>query len=244
MPLQNCVVRRKQRKRPRPGAPERAFLAVSLGLILIILAVDAWIAPIGDYPRDWRFRIRGPVDDAIDWLTVNPAFIVITKTLRAVIYLYFLNPLDVFLTGMPWWYTMALCTAAAWFAAGWRLALAVFLSLLFAGAAGLWGLVMYTFAGTAVSVFFCVLIGLPLGIWAANSRLVEAVLRPILDLMQTIPTFVYLIPALFFFGGNPTTAILIRSRHFGNTRLPFAIGASLMRFPTGRGRSQNSNSMI
>ena len=46
-------------------------------------------------------------------------------------------------------------------------ALAVFLSLMFCGAAGLWGLTLYTLAGTTVSVLFCLIMGIPLGIWAA-----------------------------------------------------------------------------
>ena len=67
---------------------------------------------------------------------------------------------------------------------------------------------MYTITGTAVSVLFCLIIGVPLGVWAAYSRAADTILRPILDTMQTIPAFVYLVPALFFFGGNPTTAVI------------------------------------
>ncbi|MEM6663438.1 MAG: ABC transporter permease subunit [Pseudomonadota bacterium] len=182
-------------------------LVMGACILSAIYLIDAWFWSVGSYPRAWEFSIREPVDAAIDWLTVNPAFIVVTKTMKAWMYLYFLNPLDHFLTHLPWWYVAALFTGGVWMAAGWRLALAVLVSLMFCGAAGLWDLTLYTFAGTVVSVVFCLLFGIPLGIWAANSKIVDGVLRPILDLMQTIPTFVYLIPALFFFGGSPTTAI-------------------------------------
>ena len=80
--------------------------------------------------------------------------------------------------------------------------------LVFLAAAGLWEISMFTLAGTAVSVGLCMLFGVPLGILAAYSRPVDAVLRPTLDAMQTLPAFVYLIPALFFFGGNKTTAVI------------------------------------
>ncbi|MEM7189060.1 MAG: ABC transporter permease subunit [Pseudomonadota bacterium] len=184
----------------------RVHLIMGALIIFAIFVIDS-IWSFGSYPRAWEFSIREPVDTAIDWLVVNPAFIAVTKTMKAWMYLYFLNPLDQFLTHLPWWYVTALFVGGTYLAAGWRLALAVLIALVFCGAAGLWDLTMYTFAGTVVSVVFCLIFGIPLGIWAANSKAVDALLRPILDLMQTIPTFVYLIPALFFFGGSPTTAI-------------------------------------
>ena len=59
-----------------------------------------------------------------------------------------------------------------------------------------------------MSVVICMLVGVPIGIAAAYSRAVNSVVQPVLDAMQTLPAFVYLIPALFFFGGNKTTAII------------------------------------
>ena len=201
-------------------------------IIAAIYVIDA-IWAFGSYPRGWEVSIREPVDQAIDWLIVNPTFITITKTMKAWMYLYFLNPLDQFLTHLPWWYVTALFVGGTFLAAGWRLALAVLVSLIFCGAAGLWDLTMYTFAGTTVSVVFCLIMGIPIGIWAANSKIVDAIVRPILDLMQTIPSFVYLIPALFFFGGSPTTAIfatviyaippIIRTTALGLRQVPVEI---------------------
>ena len=189
----------------------RPYLVMGLILIAMVMALQEF-APRswrpGDYPGDWEFSIREPVDEAIAALTIYPPFIAVTQWMRAVTYLYFLKPIDFFLTHLPWWYVTALFTAIAGYVAGWRLALLTALSLFFCGASGLWGLTMYTITGTAVSVLFCLLIGVPLGVWAAYSRAADAVLRPILDTMQTIPSFVYLVPALFFFGGNPTTAVI------------------------------------
>ena len=189
----------------------RPYLIMGVILFVAMLVIDSF-APrswkFADYPRGWELSIREPVDAAIAWLTTNPAFIAVTQAIRSGVYLYFLKPFDTFLTHLPWWYVTGLATLGVWLAAGWRLGLLTLLSLLFCGASGLWGLTMYTFAGTMVSVFFCLIIGVPLGIWAAYSKTVESIMRPILDLMQTIPSFVYLIPALFFFGGNPTTAII------------------------------------
>ena len=65
---------------------------------------------------------------------------------------------------------------------------------------GLWVEAMQTLAVVVVATVFAVAIGVPVGIWAARSRKVSSVVRPILDFMQTLPAFVYLIPAVFFLG--------------------------------------------
>lgn len=201
------------RAAPPAGAWVDRHIYLVMGVLIIgaILLIDA-NAPkgwrIGGFPRTLEFSIRAPVDSAIEWLTVNPTFIMITQAIRSGVYLYFLRPLDLLLTQTPWWYVTAAFTALAWIGAGWRMGLLTLLSLAFCGAAGLWALTMYTLAGTTVSVVVCLVLGVPIGIWAAYSRTVDQIVRPILDLMQTIPSFVYLIPALFFFGGNPTTAII------------------------------------
>jgi glycine betaine/proline transport system permease protein len=74
------------------------------------------------------------------------------------------------------------------------------LAFLLIVAMGLWTESMSTLAVVLVSVLFSLAIGVPLGIWAALNGTVSAVVRPVLDLMQAMPVFVYLIPAVFFFG--------------------------------------------
>jgi glycine betaine/proline transport system permease protein len=187
---------------------ERPGLVIGLFIILAIYAWDAWVSPIPDYPRDWRISLRGPVDDAVKWLAVEPTFIAFTKGLKAIIYLYALNPLDKFFVGLPWWYVMVAFFFICWRSASLSFALVVVASLAFTGLAGLWDVTMYTLAATIASVAISVIIGVPLGVAAAYSRTLDAILRPILDAMQTMPTFVYLIPVLMFFGGNPVTAVI------------------------------------
>lgn len=177
-------------------------------IILAVYLWDAWVSPIGSFPRAWHFTLRGPVDDAVDWLTVSPTFIGITKGIRAFIYLYVLNPLDKFLVGLPWFYVMAIMFLIVWRSAGLAFAVTTVAALTFTALSGLWAITMYTMASTIAAVVVCIMIGLPLGVAAAYNRPLDAILRPILDTMQTMPTFVYLIPALMFFGGNPVTAII------------------------------------
>ena len=186
----------------------RAFLITGLALLYAVLLVDEHIVRIGDYPRDWQFTFRGPVDQAVEWLTVNPTFIACTKGIRYFTYLYLLNPLVKFLTYLPWWYTTAVFGLIAWTSVNWRFALATVLCLVFVGAGGVWIFAMETLATIIVCVLVCVVIGVPIGVAAAYSRAFDTVFRPILDTMQTMPAFVYLIPVLMFFGGNIVSAVI------------------------------------
>ena len=186
----------------------RSFLVTGFVLIAAVLALDAGVWRIGDFPREWEISIREPIDKVIADLTVYPPFIAVTQWIRASVYLYLLEPLDRFLVELPWFYVVGLLGLIVWRSVGWGFAVVTIVSLFFVGAANLWPIAMYTLAGTAVSVVICMAIGIPLGIAAAHSKVWDAIQRPVLDTMQTMPAFVYLIPVLFFFGGNPTTAII------------------------------------
>jgi ABC-type proline/glycine betaine transport system permease subunit len=87
-------------------------------------------------------------------------------------------------------------------------ALFAFVSLAYLGLFGFWEKSMSTMALVITAVSICMLFGLPLGIWCAKSRRVEALFYPVLDAMQTLPTFVYLIPAIAFFSIGKTPGVI------------------------------------
>ncbi len=186
----------------------RPLLTPGLLLLLAFYLLASSVKWMNSYPSAMEVSFREPIDFAINWLTINPTFIGITKFIRSSIFLYLLDPLDSFLSGLPWWYVMALLGLIVWKSTTLKFAIITTGFLVFLAAAGLWEVSMFTLAGTSVSVGICMLFGVPLGVLAAYSRPVDAVLRPTLDAMQTLPAFVYLIPALFFFGGNKTTAVI------------------------------------
>ena len=97
---------------------------------------------------------------------------------------------------------IALITVAAFFLAGkkWTLPSFTLIGLLFIYNQGLWEDLINTFTLVLVSSFVSIIIGIPLGIWMAKSNTVKQIINPILDFMQTMPAFVYLIPAVAFFG--------------------------------------------
>lgn len=89
--------------------------------------------------------------------------------------------------------------ALAFIASGWKLALGTALGLGLILAVDQWGNAMETLALVIVASLIAILLAVPLGIWAAKSNTASAIIRPILDFMQTMPAFVYLIPALILF---------------------------------------------
>ena len=98
---------------------------------------------------------------------------------------------------------------AAWQIAGTRLMLGVIASLLLVGFLGIWPQTMTTLAVVFTAVVLCLLMGLPLGIWAARSDRFYGFARPILDGMQTIPAFVYLVPIVMLFGIGNVPGVIV-----------------------------------
>ena len=109
---------------------------------------------------------------------------------------------------IPWFVMIPLAGLAGWKLVGkWKTGLVFMILLFLIGTFGYWELSMRTLSLVIASVFFSLLIGIPVGINMARSDRTEAILKPILDGMQTMPSFVYLIPALMFFGMGKVPAM-------------------------------------
>jgi glycine betaine/proline transport system permease protein len=140
------------------------------------------------------------VDQGLDWLVDN--FRGIFQAIRW--------PIDATLTGIeaslqavPDLLMLVIIGLLAWQAAGRRLAFGAIISMAVVGLIGAWSEAMVTLSLVLTSVFFCLVIGLPMGIWLARSERATTIVRPILDAMQTTPAFVYLVPVVMLFGiGN------------------------------------------
>ena len=98
---------------------------------------------------------------------------------------------------------------AWWLQKSWKLALAVLVGLLFIMNQGLWKETVQTLVLVVAATALSMAIGVPLGIWAAHKARVWRVTQPVLDLMQTMPTFVYLIPILILFGLGAAPALIV-----------------------------------
>lgn len=144
-------------------------------------------------------------DTFIDWLVLHFSgfFDRISSHLGFV-----LDSVESFFVNAPGELITLLIVLLAWRLAGRGMALFSLVALLFMGALDLWQELMETLALVLTSTFVAVLIAIPVGIWAAMSDRVQTIVRPILDLMQTMPSFVYLIPVLMLFNIGPVPALL------------------------------------
>ncbi len=119
-----------------------------------------------------------------------------------------LNSLDSLFNFIPFPIILFIFVFFAFKTNGLKFAVFSFLSLVFIDLVDLWSESMTTLAMIFTAVLFCMLIGIPLGILASRSNTFEIILRPVLDIMQTIPSFVYLIPVVMLFGVGLTPGVV------------------------------------
>ncbi|MEM7292860.1 MAG: ABC transporter permease subunit [Pseudomonadota bacterium] len=186
----------------------RSFLIASVVLVGFMMLLEAYTDIYGKFPREWTFRFRTPVNESMDVLVTDPAFIAITDGIKYFMYKGLLEPILTFLKGLPWWYTTAVFVAGAFVFLGRGFALVTVLGLLFIGGTDLWPFAMATLSTVIVSVVICFVFGVPLGIAAAYSRSIDSLVKPVLDTMQTMPVFVYLVPVIMLFGGGQVSAVI------------------------------------
>ena len=119
-----------------------------------------------------------------------------------------LNSLDSLFNFIPFPIILLIFVFFAYRTNGLKFAIFSFVSLVFIDLVDLWSESMTTLSNDFTAVLFCMLIGIPLGILASRSNTFEIILRPVLDIMQTIPSFVYLIPVVMLFGVGLTPGVV------------------------------------
>lgn len=158
------------------------------------------------FPEQWQFHVAPWIDNFVTWLLIRYGhfFDALSQSVLGL-----LLAIQSALTAVPWWAYVVLVGVGA-FVAFRRVSSALLLMGLtfLIGAFGMWALAMETLAIIITSVILALVIGLPLGIVMAESDRAEAALRPILDGMQTMPSFVYLVPAMMLFGLGKVPAVL------------------------------------
>lgn len=147
------------------------------------------------------------VDRLVSWLLQT--FNVVFDEISAFILQRLMLPIENFLVAIPWPVVFIVIGVLAWISTRSKLTTMVLLALMaMVGTFDLWNLTMTTLALVIASVALALAIGLPVGILAAQSEKVNTVLRPLLDGMQTMPSFIYLIPAMMFFGLGMVPAVM------------------------------------
>ncbi|MFJ5401241.1 glycine betaine/L-proline ABC transporter permease ProW [Pectobacterium sp. CHL-2024] len=150
--------------------------------------------------KDTLIPLDSWVTHGIDWIVLH--FRPVFQGVRVPVD-FILSGFQQFLLGMPAPIAILVFSLIAWQMSSFGMGVATLLSLIAIGAIGAWSQAMITLALVLTALFFCVLIGLPMGIWLARSERAAKIIRPLLDAMQTTPAFVYLVPIVMLFGiGN------------------------------------------
>lgn len=118
-----------------------------------------------------------------------------------------INGIDDFLVWMPWWVFILIIFALGWYFQSLLSGVIFGIFIFLIGTFGLWGDMMTTIAIILAAVGISLIVGIPMGVWMSFNKIISNIMRPILDAMQTMPSFVYLIPAIFFFGLGNVSAI-------------------------------------
>ncbi len=151
---------------------------------------------MGNFPKAFKLELGIYVDHLVRWLKVNfNGFFEIIKKVS----LFLLLNVEKLLLMVPWWLFIALIFILGWRIKNWKTGLLYSATIFLIGTMGLWEELMTTLALVISAVIISLIIGIPTGILTAYSNKLEMILKPILDAMQTMPSFVYLIPAIMLF---------------------------------------------
>ena len=183
------------------------------GLLLLIFGVLPLVISdnFATFPENWYLNWRDPIDEFQRWLIRNRS--------NQFIFVWVFNPfsdgieasiraVETFLLNLPWFVVVGAACLIGQQTAGFRLGLVAGGSMILMGVFGLWDATLITLALMGSTIAFIVVVGVPIGILATRFDRLAKTLRPILDAMQTVPIFVYLIPTVLVFGIGRTTAIV------------------------------------
>ena len=197
-------------KRHLDAAAKRRLRVESLVVTATIVGtvvVARAIGVSGDFPDTSGIRQRAvtaqewllaQIQKVLDYVQDPTSFVFqITEPTGNFILTKLLLPLQGFLVEAPWFTTLAGLTLIAFVVSGLRPAITTFLMLALIGFMGVWALAMDTLSQVVVATLLAVILGLGLGVWASESQTVSRIMRPINDVLQTLPQLVYIIPFIY-----------------------------------------------
>ncbi|KOV93505.1 glycine/betaine ABC transporter permease [Streptomyces sp. NRRL B-1140] len=178
---------------------------------VVVVAVAGRLAGRLDWPDSWVVGIAEPVNRAVDWMTAHlysgVPVVGGTADWAGHFTTWVLDPMRSGLQALPWWGVLLIVAALAWVIGTWRTALTAVLAMAAIGVLGVWKPSLDTLSQVLAAVAVTLVVGFAVGIAAARSDRLERALRPVLDVFQTMPQFVYLIPVVALFGVGRAPAV-------------------------------------
>ena len=181
-------------------------LCLAIGALVLTTLASLAVPAFAKVPPELTISTAKAWKDAVTWVTIN--WFDAIETFRVTLILYFLNPVRAFCEGFPWAGAVLLLGLAGYQLGGWRLATTVAALTTFCAVTGLWEKTMATLYLCGISAFVGCLLGIPLGVLASRSDRFERFLNPIIDTLQTLPSFCFIIPVVMLFRIGDVTAMI------------------------------------
>ncbi|MGW1926051.1 ABC transporter permease, partial [Streptomyces massasporeus] len=198
----------------RIGAAPAGRARLGWAVALVATAVVAAAGRLTDrltWPATWTVDMAEPVNTAVDWMTAHlysgVPVVGGTADWAGRFTTWVLNPLRDGLQWLPWWSVLLTVGALALVIGTWRTAVTAVLAMAAIGVLGVWAPALDTLSQVLAAVAVTLVLGVALGVAAARSTRLGRALRPVLDVFQTMPQFVYLIPVVALFGVGRAPAV-------------------------------------
>ena len=186
---------------------QRHPLLAMVGVVVLgTLVLGLFWPPVQTYPASLTLTTGPFWGQAIEYININ--FFDTFETIKTFFLTWFLLPVKRFFGQIPWPWGIIAVGLICWRVAGWRLGLLGVLLTTFIAANGLWPKAMVTLYLCGVSVAIATLIGIPLGVLAAENARTGRIIGALMDTLQTLPSFVYLIPVVMLFRVGDFSAMI------------------------------------
>jgi glycine betaine/proline transport system permease protein len=193
--------------RPGTGFVQRHPYSLAALAIVLVTGVLGLVSPaLQRYPEALQISTGGFFSELVRWINVN--FFDVLESVKNALLLNVLVPFKRLLGSFPWLGVIALLAFAGWRLAGWRLAFTVAALAFLVAATGQWEKAMITVYLCGISVVIASLIGIPIGIHAAEREKLWRWVQVVIDTLQTLPSFVYLMPVVMLFRVGDFTALI------------------------------------
>jgi len=187
-------------------AKRHRFLIVAVLLAIGLTVIGHWVPAVAKTPADWTVSTGRFWDNIIDWININ--LYIYIGAVRDAFFIYVLKPFKTFMLSLPWLGVVAVVAAIGFHLGGFRLALLTGCLIAFIAVVGLWEKAMISAYLVGVCVFLASLAGIPIGILAARNDRLHRVVQVVIDTLQTLPAFVYLIPVIMLFSVGDFSAMV------------------------------------
>ncbi len=206
--LSQAFAARRTGAAPTAGNPvqRHPYLAGALATIVIAGLAGLAVPAVQTYPEALELSTGTFWSEVVAWINVN--FFDAIEAVKNAVLLNLLIPFKRFLLDLPWLGVAGLLAFAGWRLGGWQLAVLAGVLAFLIAATGQWEKAMITVYLCGISVLFAMLIGVPVGILAAERERLWTVVRVVIDTLQTLPSFVYLMPAVMLFRVGDFTAMV------------------------------------